>query len=195
MRPARSGYRSATVRGREPGGRAGNAQRPRLGRLGGHRVDLLRTGDYSGDSTRGLRQSARTSAHRNAPSRPAHPALHGPRFTGPDPRGRPRPDTETGRRGPRVPRRHVGPPAPSGQRQRPARTGPARRTSPGQPALDPDRPALHRLRDVLPGADRVRPGPRTRRGRGPLPGRRSPPTSRLPDSHAGDDYYVALGSR
>ena len=64
---------------------------------------------------------------------------------------------------------HVAKPATSDRRPRRRRATAARRAAPGQRAQHEERAAVHRPRDVLPRACRVRPRPRARRGQRALP--------------------------
>ena len=73
------------------------------------------------------------------------------------------------------------------------RAAAARRAASGQPAQHEGRPAVHRLRDLLPRAGRVRYRPCARGGRRALSGRRSGPAPRVPAARACDGRGLALG--
>ena len=123
-----------------------------------------------------------------------------PHFTdrvdaGPTTRGKPRPHSGARRRGPGAPRRHVAKPEASDRRARRRRAAAARRAAPRQRAHHEERAAVHRPRDVLPWACRIRPRPCARRSQRALSGCRSRLAARVPDPRAGDDHNVALGSR
>ena len=79
--------------------------------------------------------------------------------------------------------------------ERGARAVAARRAAPGQRAHHEERAAVHRPRDVLPWACRIRPRPCARRSQRALSGCQSRLAARVPDPRAGDDHNVALGSR
>ena len=81
------------------------------------------------------------------------------------------------------------------QRSRAPRTTPARRAAPGQRAQDEEGPAVHRLRDLLPRARRVRSLLRARRGERALPEHRSTAAPRMPGPDARDGRSMALGSK
>ena len=66
---------------------------------------------------------------------------------------------------------------------------------PGNVLSTEQRATVHRLGDVLPRAGRIRPRSCAGRSQRALSGRRSRPAARLPDSRAGDDHNMALGSR
>ena len=120
-----------------------------------------------------LRRCARAAACRHAEARCHDAALHGSSRGGRTARHEPRPHAGARRRGPRASQPHATKLETSDRRPRRRRAVAARRAAPGQRAQHEERAAVHRPRDVLPRARRIRSRPCARRGQRALSGRRS----------------------
>ena len=98
-------------------------------------------------------------------------ALHGSSRGGSTARCEPRPHSGARRRGPGASQPHVAKPETSEQRPRRRGAAAARRAASGQRAPHEERAAVHRPRNLLSWAGRIRPRPCARRGQRALSGR------------------------
>ena len=116
-------------------------------------------------------ERARAAACRHAEARCHDAALHGSSRGGSTTRCEPRPHSGARGRGPGASQPHATKPETSDRRPRRRRAVAARRAAPRQRAPHEERAAVHRPRDLLSWASRIRPRPCARRGQRALSGR------------------------